>query len=59
MVRIAVIAAALAFLVAAARQSQKDHCGFTFNAALEIVVILTVGYPLVRTLARAIARAYR
>ncbi len=46
MVRIAVIAAALAFLVAAARQSQKYHCGFTFNAALEIVVGLAVSYPL-------------
>jgi hypothetical protein len=53
------IAVALAFLVAAARQSQRDHCSFTFNVALEIVVVLAVGYPLVRALARAMARAYR
>jgi hypothetical protein len=59
MVRIAVIAASLAFLVAAARQSQREHCSFTFNVALEIVVVLAVGYPLVRVLVRAMARAYR
>jgi len=55
MIRIAVIAAALAFLMAAARQSQKYHCGDPLYVATTILFVLAVGYPLVR----AMARAYR
>jgi hypothetical protein len=54
-IRIAVIAAALAFLVAAARESEKYHCGNPFFEAATILFLLAVGYPL----ARAMARAYR
>jgi type III secretory pathway component EscT len=54
MIRIVVIAAALAFLVAAARQSQKYHCGHPVTDAVAILVVLALGNPL----ARAIVRAY-
>jgi hypothetical protein len=55
MVRIAVIATALAFLVAAARQSQRYRCGHPLTDAGTILLVLAAGYPLVR----AMARAYR
>jgi len=55
MTRIAVIAAALALLVAAARQSEKYHCGHPFLDAVSILFLLAFGYPL----ARAMASAYK
>lgn len=53
MTRTAVIAAALAFLVAAARQSEKCGCGQPLADAVTILVLLAVGYPLARAMAWA------
>jgi hypothetical protein len=53
MIRIAVFAAALAFLVDAARQSEKYHCGNPLVEAMMIVFVLAVGYPLARAMVRA------
>jgi hypothetical protein len=53
MIRIAVIAAVLAFLVAAARQSAKYHCGTPLVDAVMILVFLALGYPVVRAMVHA------
>jgi hypothetical protein len=55
LIRIAVIAAACGYLVAAARESARVRCGNPFAEAVTILVLVAVGYPLVR----AMARAYR
>jgi hypothetical protein len=52
-IRIAVIALALAFVVDAARQSAKYHCGHPMIEAVAILILLAVGYPLGRAMARA------
>lgn len=49
--RIAVIAVVLAFLVAAARESKKYHCGNRLIEAVTILLLVPVG--------RAMVRAYR
>ena len=53
MIRIAVIAVALAFLVHAASQSVMYHCGNPIFEAVTILLLLAVGYPLGRAMARA------
>ena len=55
MLIVAVFAAAFAFLTAAARDSEKYHCGNSLLGAVTILFLLGVSYPL----ARAMARAYR
>lgn len=51
MTRIAVIALVLAFLVAAASESKKYHCGNPLIEAVTILLLLPAG--------RAVVRAYR
>ena len=45
MIRVAVIAVALAFLVHVASQSAKYHCGNPIFEAVMILLLLAVGYP--------------
>jgi hypothetical protein len=64
MIRIAVIAVALAYVVDAARQSAKYHCGhpmldamtIPMLDAMTILLLLAVGNPLGRAMARAYGR---
>jgi hypothetical protein len=56
MIRIAVIAVALAYLVPAARVSVRYHCGTPMAEAMAILVLLAVGYLLGRAMARAYGR---
>jgi hypothetical protein len=48
MIRLAVLAAAIAFLVSADREGRTSRCGYPHTSATMLLLVLSLGYGLVR-----------
>jgi hypothetical protein len=59
MIRIAVIAPALAFLAAAEREGRASRCGTPLIQSAELLTALGLGYGIIRRLVRLVVFAIR